>query len=96
MSLARASTVSQLQLHHAYTLLKSFLDQGVLRVTLVEGKEIHGADRSGKSDPFVVFTLGEQKVYKSEVIKKTLAPQWKESFDVMIVGVLRGSLSRRV
>ena len=56
-----------------------------LMVPLVEGKEIHGVDRSGKSDPFVVFTLNDQKVYKSEVIKKTLAPQWKESFEVTIV-----------
>ncbi|KZW02621.1 tricalbin [Exidia glandulosa HHB12029] len=75
---------------------ESVNNQGVLRVTLVEGKEIHGADRSGKSDPFVVFSLGDQKVYKSEVIKKTLAPQWKESFEVMIPSRVAGGLTMEI
>ncbi|EJD55637.1 tricalbin [Auricularia subglabra TFB-10046 SS5] len=75
---------------------ESVNNQGILRVTLVEGREIHGADRSGKSDPFVVFTLNDQKVYKSEVIKKTLAPVWKEQFEVMIPSRVAGGFALEV
>lgn len=42
----------------------------------------------GKSDPFAVFQLNGQKVYKSQTKKKTIAPEWNESFDVTIVGVI--------
>lgn len=42
----------------------------------------------GKSDPFVVFTLNDQKVHKSQTKKKTLSPEWNESFTVQVVCVL--------
>jgi hypothetical protein len=42
---------------------------------------------SGKSDPFVVFTLDGQKVFKSQTKKKTLHPQWNETFAVTVVSV---------
>lgn len=76
---------------------------GVLRVDLMSGRDIRGADRSGmglltlliylkliecwlgKSDPFVVFTLNGQKVFKSETKKKTLTPEWNEPFSVQVV-----------
>ncbi|CAE6470842.1 unnamed protein product [Rhizoctonia solani] len=63
---------------------ESINNMGVLHVELVDGREIHGADRSGKSDPFVVFNLNGSKVFKSQTKKKTLAPEWKESFDISI------------
>lgn len=31
-----------------------------------------------------VFTLNEEKVHKSEVVKKTLSPTWNESFECQI------------
>lgn len=76
---------------------------GTLRVDLISGKDIRGADRSGKvycifwsiktqsellqgkSDPFVVFTLNGQKVGKSETKKKTLTPEWDETFSAQVV-----------
>lgn len=61
------------------------VDQGVLRVDLIEGKEILAADRSGTSDPYAVFTLNDQKVFRSQVKKKTLAPDWNETFEVSVV-----------
>lgn len=61
------------------------VDQGVLRVDLLDGDEIRGVDRGGKSDPFAVFTLNGQKVYKSQTKKKTLRPEWNESFTASIV-----------
>ena len=81
------------------------LDQGILQVQLLDGGEIHGADRggmlppsrtpsipahvidSGKSDPFVVFTLDGQRVFKSQTKKKTIHPEWNETFAVTVVGV---------
>ncbi|CAE7115005.1 unnamed protein product [Rhizoctonia solani] len=63
---------------------ESINNMGVLHVELVDGREIAGADRSGKSDPFVVFSLNGSKVFKSQTKKKTLTPEWAESFDVSI------------
>jgi Ca2+-dependent lipid-binding protein len=44
------------------------------------------ADKTGTSDPYVVFTVNGEKVYKSNVIKKELNPNWTdEKFNVPIV-----------
>ncbi|KDR84854.1 hypothetical protein GALMADRAFT_107257 [Galerina marginata CBS 339.88] len=63
---------------------ESVNNQGVLRVELVDGHGIRGVDRSGKSDPFAVFTLNGGKVYKSETKKKTITPEWNETFEVSV------------
>lgn len=42
----------------------------------------------GKSDPYVVFSLNDQKVYKSQTKKKTVNPEWNESFAVQVVSNL--------
>ncbi|KAM6503942.1 hypothetical protein JOM56_000885 [Amanita muscaria] len=49
------------------------------------GHDLHAADRSGKSDPFVVFALNGPKVIRSKVRKKTLDPEWGEEFEIAIV-----------
>ncbi|PCH33337.1 tricalbin [Wolfiporia cocos MD-104 SS10] len=63
---------------------ESINNQGTLRVDLLDGQDIRGVDRGGKSDPFAVFQLNGQKVYKSETKKKTLAPEWNENFLVQV------------
>ncbi|TFK41292.1 C2 domain-containing protein [Crucibulum laeve] len=63
---------------------ESINNQGTLRAELLDGQEIRGVDRGGKSDPFAVFTLNGQKVFKSQTKKKTLTPEWNESFEVAI------------
>ena len=40
---------------------------------------------SGKSDPYVIFHLNGQRVFKSEVVKKTLNPAWNQSFNCLVV-----------
>lgn len=60
-------------------------DQGILTVQLLEGKDILAADRSGTSDPFATFTFNGQKVFRSQTVKKTLSPNWNESFQVTVV-----------
>jgi len=59
-------------------------NQGILRVDLLEGREIRGVDRGGKSDPFAVFELNGQKVFKSQTKKKTTSPDWNENFEVSV------------
>ncbi|KAF9229629.1 tricalbin [Gyrodon lividus] len=63
---------------------ESVNNQGVLRIDLLEGRDILPADRGGKSDPYAVFTLNGQKVYKSETKKKTLHPDWSENFSISV------------
>lgn len=64
-----------------------FVDQGALRMTLLTGHDIPAVDRGGKSDPFAVFTLNGQRVYKSSIKKKTVTPEWHEEFLVQVVSI---------
>ncbi|CCA70918.1 related to TCB3-protein localized to membranes, bud-enriched [Serendipita indica DSM 11827] len=60
-------------------------DQGNLRMDIIDGQDLHAADRGGTSDPYVVVTLNGDKVYKTDTKKKTLTPTWNESFDCSVV-----------
>ena len=42
----------------------------------------------GKSDPYVEFTLDGERVFKSQTKKRTLHPEWNETFSVTVVSVL--------
>ncbi|CDS11701.1 hypothetical protein LRAMOSA03964 [Lichtheimia ramosa] len=64
---------------------ESIDNQGNLTVTLLRAKDLKAADKSGTSDPYVVFTVNGERVHKSSVVKKTLNPVWKnEQFSVPI------------
>ncbi|GAA5844845.1 hypothetical protein JCM11251_007345 [Rhodosporidiobolus azoricus] len=63
---------------------ESINNSGVVRVDLLDGSGLPSADRNGKSDPYCVFLLNDERVYKSEVIKKTLAPVWNEKFEMAV------------
>ncbi|CCG84874.1 protein of unknown function [Taphrina deformans PYCC 5710] len=62
---------------------ESINNMGTIRVTVVSGNNLCAADRGNKSDPYAKFYLSTQKdhVYKTETIKKTLNPQWNETFE---------------
>lgn len=67
-------------------LLTIIIDQGNLTVTVLSASNLPAVDRSGTSDPFVVFYLDGQKVHKTEVYKKQLDPKFKdEVFTVPVV-----------
>ena len=57
--------------------------EGTLRLTLVEGKNLAVRDSNGKSDPWVKFRLGSQKL-NSSVKWRTLAPFWNETFTFVV------------
>ncbi|KAI0463797.1 hypothetical protein LJB42_002803 [Komagataella kurtzmanii] len=59
-------------------------NSGQLSVTVLKGKDLPSADRNGKSDPFCEIYLNDNQVYKTKKIKRTLNPEWNESFDVEI------------
>ncbi len=46
-----------------------------------------GIDRGGKSDPYAVFTLNGERIFKSSVKKKTVSPEWHEDFVVSVVSI---------
>jgi Ca2+-dependent lipid-binding protein len=52
----------------------------------LSARDLKAADKSGTSDPYVVFFVNGVKEHKSETIRKTLNPKWKgERFSVQIV-----------
>ncbi|KAG9323188.1 hypothetical protein KVV02_001819 [Mortierella alpina] len=59
-------------------------NMGNLTVNLVRAKNLIAADRGGASDPYVVFKVNGKEVYKSEVVKKTVDPEFSENFVVPI------------
>ncbi|KAF3912585.1 hypothetical protein ABW21_db0207815 [Orbilia brochopaga] len=55
----------------------------VLKVTVVQGRDLAAKDRSGKSDPYVVVALdGYRNV--THAVPKTLEPSWNITFDIPI------------
>jgi Ca2+-dependent lipid-binding protein len=55
----------------------------VLKINIIEGREIMPMDMTGKSDPYVVLKMGDQ-TYKTKHINQNLNPIWNEvaTFDV--------------
>jgi len=56
---------------------------GLLTIHLIGGQHLAARDINGKSDPFVVFALGDQQS-KSEIRKSTLQPIWGQTFQFCI------------
>ncbi|GAA5948387.1 hypothetical protein JCM10213_004407 [Rhodosporidiobolus nylandii] len=63
---------------------ESINNSGVLRVELLDGKGLPAADRNGKSDPYCIFELNDERVFKSETQHRTLNPTWNEKFEVPV------------
>eukprot|EP01088_Endostelium_zonatum_P000194 TRINITY_DN1031_c0_g1_i2.p1 TRINITY_DN1031_c0_g1~~TRINITY_DN1031_c0_g1_i2.p1 ORF type:complete len:119 (-),score=34.52 TRINITY_DN1031_c0_g1_i2:45-365(-) len=53
----------------------------LVRVLLIEGKDLASKDSKGKSDPFVKVNIGKKFQGKSRVQKKTVNPQWEETWE---------------
>ena len=57
-----------------------------LKFTVLSGKGLLAADRSGTSDPYVRLSLGLMKTrtFTTKVMKRTLNPVWDETFNVRL------------
>ncbi|KAI9281499.1 C2 domain-containing protein [Sporodiniella umbellata] len=91
----------RIKLSFEYTPLDSFIlnpdesldNQGVLSVELMSAHNIMAADKTGTSDPYVIFTVNGERAFKSDVIKKTLNPEWSHAkFSVPIQSRVTASI----
>ncbi|KAA6353089.1 MAG: hypothetical protein EZS28_051384, partial [Streblomastix strix] len=55
--------------------------KGKVSVTLHRLSDLPANDINGKSDPYVIFKLGDQE-YKSKTISNSLNPEYEESFEL--------------
>jgi hypothetical protein len=64
------------------------------RLTVLRARNLLAADRGGTSDPYVRIHVGEavKEFKKTKVIKKTLNPEFDETFDIRISGSQRRAL----
>lgn len=60
------------------------LDTGILNLTVISAKDLMSADSNGFSDPFFTIVVDHRVLYKSEVAKKTLSPEWNETLEVPV------------
>ena len=61
---------------------------GTVMLTMISGHNLRAADGGYYSDPYCIVefhsTDGTARRYSSAVIKRTLAPEWGESFTVPV------------
>ncbi|KAL0092399.1 C2 domain-containing protein [Phycomyces blakesleeanus] len=76
----------------------SLENQGNLSVTAIRATNLRAVDRSGTSDPYVVFTLDGAKVFKTQVYKKQLNPIFTkdESFVLAVPGRIGANLEAAI
>jgi len=55
----------------------------ILKLHIIEGKDLLPADRNGFSDPFCTITFGTN-TFKTAVVKKTLSPTWNQRLAIIV------------
>ncbi|XP_051062450.1 multiple C2 and transmembrane domain-containing protein 2 [Phodopus roborovskii] len=75
LSASKSSLIRNLRLSES--LRKNQLWNGIISITLLEGKNVSGGNMS---EMFVQLKLGDQR-YKSKTLCKSANPQWQEQFD---------------
>ena len=58
-------------------------DIGRMSITIVRAENLTAADLGGKSDPFAVVQLGNERL-RTHTVYKTLHPEWNKTFDLEI------------
>lgn len=58
---------------------KMVMAAGVLKINVIEGRNLPSKDLNGYSDPYVVIMQQGQRAGKTNKIKKTLNPKWNET-----------------
>ncbi|XP_063430371.1 uncharacterized protein LOC134712590 isoform X2 [Mytilus trossulus] len=67
-------TSKKVTLAELYPTTKTMVD-----LTILQGRDLIAMDRNGFSDPFCIVKMGEKRLLKTTVKKKTLFPKWNES-----------------
>uniref|UniRef100_A0A2R8Z623 Multiple C2 and transmembrane domain-containing protein 2 n=1 Tax=Pan paniscus TaxID=9597 RepID=A0A2R8Z623_PANPA len=75
LSASKSSLIRNLRLSES--LKKNQLWNGIISITLLEGKNVSGGSMT---EMFVQLKLGDQR-YKSKTLCKSANPQWQEQFD---------------
>uniref|UniRef100_A0A2K6GZM8 Multiple C2 and transmembrane domain-containing protein 2 n=1 Tax=Propithecus coquereli TaxID=379532 RepID=A0A2K6GZM8_PROCO len=75
LSASKSSLIRNLRLSES--LKKNQLWNGIISITLLEGKNVSGGNMT---EIFVQLKLGDQR-YKSKTLCKSANPQWQEQFD---------------
>jgi Ca2+-dependent lipid-binding protein len=65
-------------------IFESVEDTGLLKLDVISATGLKSSDANGYSDPFVVGYLNKRKVFKTKVVKKTLHPEFNESFTIPV------------
>lgn len=74
--------------------------QGIVRIHLLAARGLSSKDKyvkgliEGKSDPYALVRVGTQ-AFCSRVINEELNPQWGETYEVGVAGMVRWGSSRR-
>ncbi|KAH0629161.1 hypothetical protein JD844_011024 [Phrynosoma platyrhinos] len=74
---------------HEAAELRSPIPRGIVRVYLIEAKDLQSKDKyikgmiEGKSDPYAIVRVGTQ-VFTSKVIDENLNPQWNEMYEFIV------------
>ncbi|XP_053172284.1 multiple C2 and transmembrane domain-containing protein 2 isoform X1 [Scomber japonicus] len=63
--------------------LKSFHDVGFLQVKVIKATDLLAADLNGKSDPFCVLELGNDRL-QTHTVYKSLNPEWNQVFTLPV------------
>lgn len=63
--------------------LKSLRDVGFLQVKVIKATDLLAADLNGKSDPFCVLELGNDRL-QTHTVYKSLYPEWNKVFTIPV------------
>ncbi|EPY53279.1 synaptotagmin family C2 domain-containing protein [Schizosaccharomyces cryophilus OY26] len=61
---------------------EKYENMGKMIVDILNATDLASADSNGKSDPFVLFELQGEEVFRTKTIKKNLNPVFNEGFEV--------------
>ncbi|XP_036399869.1 multiple C2 and transmembrane domain-containing protein 2-like [Megalops cyprinoides] len=70
---------AMLDRYHLKNSLKNVRDIGFLQVKVIKATDLMAADLNGKSDPFCLLELGNDRL-QTHTIYKTLNPEWNKVF----------------
>lgn len=75
---------------------ETMMDTGMLELKNLSANEVPSHDKNGKSDPFLVIRVDGEKIFETEIVKKTLDPVWKSSATIPIISRTRNKITATI